>query len=458
MPENYSSKYSDWFEENKSQILEDFTTFLKFPSISADPSKKEDVIKCSKWVEEYLKDTGFETQVWETPVYPAIFGQIIQDPSYPTILFYNHYDVQPVDPLDLWTSPPFEPRIEGNNIYARGACDDKGLCHYTLSGIRAFLKLVGEKKVNIKIIIEGEEEVGSEGFSQILNDKKDELKADYLLIVDTGVPSMEEPAVVLGCRGITTLDIECSGSNEDLHSGIYGGLAYNPLRALSEVIAKLWDDDGKVNIDGFYDDIKDFDSSKLLRSDRTEELKKAGIEAIHEEKGYSSIESSTARPTIEINGLCGGYYGPGFKTVIPAKATCKVSCRLIPDQDPKKIGKLVANFFEKNIAKGMKLDIELGHGGFSHQTDPSSPIVSVACRAYEMVLNKKCGMVLSGGSVPVTRDLYEASSADVLGVGFGLNSDGVHAPNEHFGLDRFKYGVMSIATILEIISREGIKS
>lgn len=458
MAENYSTKYSDWYENHESKILEDFITFLRFPSISADPKMKENVLKCSQWVESYLKKVGFQTEVWETDVYPAIFGEMIQDPSYPTVLFYNHYDVQPVDPLDLWVSPPFEPRVENNAVYARGACDDKGLCLYTLNGIKSFVDLVKDKKVNIKIIIEGEEEVGSEGFSKILPHKKDKLQSDYLLIVDTGVPSMDQPAVVLGCRGITTLNIECRGSSEDLHSGMFGGIAYNPLRALSEVIAKLWDEDGKVAIDGFYDDIKDFDPSKLMMIDKVEEDQKNGLYSLYKEKGYSNCESSMIRPTVEINGLCGGYYGPGFKTVIPAKAICKVSCRLIPDQDPEKIGKLVANFFEKNIAKGMKLNIELGHGGFSHRTDPDAPIVDIACRAYEMTLGKTCGKILGSGSVPITKDLYHACGGEVLGIGFGLNSDSIHAPNEHFGLDRLKYGVISVATILEIISREGSRS
>lgn len=457
MVENLSRKYLHWFEDRQNRLIDQFVAYLKFASISADPKMKQDVIKCSNWVEAYVKKLGFETEVWDTGVNPVIFGQMIQDSSYPTILFYNHYDVQPVDPLDLWTTPPFEPRIDHNIIYARGACDDKGLNLSTFYGIEAFLEVAKTKKINIKVVIEGEEEVGSLGFSRILPQKTKELKADYLAIVDTGVPSMEQPCVVLGCRGIITLDVICQGSNTDLHSGMFGGIAYNPLRALSEVIAKFWDKDGKVAIDGFYYDVEEVDFSKFLHYDIECKMREAGIMSLHREEGCSPLESNTTRPTIEVNGLCGGYHGPGFKTVIPAKAVCKISCRLVPHQDPVKIGHLVAEFMKKNIAKGMRLDIELGHGGVSHRTKIDSPIVDIFCRAIEMTLGKKCGLSLTGGSVPITQDLHEASQAEVIAIGFGLDSDNIHAPDEHFGLDRLKYGAVSIATALEIISNEGFK-
>ncbi len=455
MTDRYSEKYGNWFDQNKKHILDEFFTYLKFESISADPEKKTEVIKCSQWVEKTLKSIGFETQVWDTKVNPAIFGEIIIDPSYPTILFYNHYDVQPVDPLELWESPPFEPRVDGDLIYARGACDDKGLNVYTLFGIKSFLELTKTQKVNIKIIIEGEEEVGSEGFSKVLPQKKKELNADYLVVVDIGVPSMQEPCISLGCRGITTLDMVCEGSKSDLHSGIFGGVAYNPLRALSEVIAKLWDKDGKVAIDGFYDGVESFDSSVLFEPDLQKEIELVGINSLYNEKGFSTFESSTIRPTIEVNGLSGGYFGPGFKTVIPARATCKISCRLVPGQDPDTVGNLVAEFFKKNIAKGMNLEIELGHGGSACHTPADAKIAEVFKSAYEDVFEKSCGLVVSGGSVPIMKDLKQASSAELLGVGLGLSSDNIHAPNEHFGIERLKKGMMTIATALEILANKG---
>lgn len=450
-----SKKYQEYFEKHEKKILADFISFLKFQTISADPAHKKDIKNCAEWVAAFLKEAGCKVEIWETPVNPVIFASHeATSADRPTILIYHHYDVQPVDPLELWDTPPFEPTIKGNEIYARGACDNKGQCLYGIYGVKAFLEIGKKEDLNIKVIIEGEEELGSVGLFHILKEKGKFLKADYVAIIDAGIPSLKQPAVTLGFRGITTLDVECIGSNVDLHSGQLGGIAYNPLRALVEVLAKAWDKEGRVAIDHFYDGIAVQDSKELMQVDMKPLLDKFELKALHQEKGYELIESNWTRPTFEINGLSGGYSGPGFKTVIPAKASCKISCRLVPGQDPVKIGEYVKQFLQKNIAKGFDLKVELHHGGEAFRTSAKGPFAAIIKQAYEDVLGVETGFVLAGGTLPIGTPVTEISGGEAIGMGYGFDDDYIHAPNEHFGLDRLKYGFMTVGSLLELLAGE----
>jgi acetylornithine deacetylase/succinyl-diaminopimelate desuccinylase-like protein len=451
----HSKKYQDYFEKHQDDILSRFFTFLRFPSISADPWHKADINACANWVAAFLKNVGFEVELWPTPINPVVFAMHqAQKKDRPTLLVYCHYDVQPVDPLELWKTPPFEPTIREGEVFARGACDNKGQCWYALSALAAFLKIGKKENINIKILIDGEEEIGSEGLFHVLNHRGDRLKADYAAIVDLGIPSLNKPAVTLGCRGIVTFDVECVGSNVDLHSGQLGGIALNPLRALVDVLAKVWDKDGHIQIEGFYEGIEPFDKSQLMEVDVQDLIDKFQLKGLHHEKGYSLIESNWLRPTFEINGLSGGYAGPGFKTVIPSKASCKISCRLVSLQNADHIAKCVEDFLKKNIAKGVELKVELHHGASAYVTSSQAPFVKKIKEAYEDVLGLETGFILAGGSLPICAKIAEVSGAETVGMGYGLDDDYIHAPNEHFGLDRFKYGFMTVGSLLELLTGE----
>lgn len=448
-------RYKEYFDEHRQKILDDFFSYLKFPSISADPAHKKDIDACSKWVANFLKEAGFHVQIWQTPVNPVVFAHHqAKKPNRPTILFYHHYDVQPVDPLELWNTPPFEPTLVGQEVYARGASDNKGQCLYSMHALKAFLALGAKEDLNIKVIIDGEEEVGSEGLFHVLDEKHAELGSDYTLIVDVGVPSLKKPAVTLGCRGIITMDVECIGSNMDMHSGVLGGVAYNPLRGLVEVLAKMRDQEGHIVIDHFYDGIEEIDKAALMKVDLKELLDKFELKALHHETGYTLVESNWMRPTVEINGMSGGYAGPGFKTVIPAKAHCKISCRLVPGQDPEKVGRAVERFLKKHIAKGLELKIELGHGGRAYVAPADSVFARKLQISYEEVLGLKAGFILSGGTLPICTKLAEISGGETLCMGYALDDDYIHAPNEHFGVDRLEYGLMTVGALLDLLAGE----
>jgi acetylornithine deacetylase/succinyl-diaminopimelate desuccinylase-like protein len=436
--------------------LEDFFSFLRFKTISADPQYKQHINNCADWIVKYLEGAGMQASLWETKGNPVVFAQYQASSSdRPTILLYHHYDVQPVDPLELWESDPFSPTVKHGEVYARGASDNKGQCYYSMLAIKVFLKTAQNKDLNIKILIEGEEEVGSEGLLEILHQKKHQLASDYTLIVDMGIPSLDHPAVTLGFRGIVTLSLEITGSSMDLHSGIFGGIAFNPLRGLTEVMAKIWDSTGKVQIPHFYDGIEPFDSSYLLQEDLKEVLKKFELKALHHEKGYTLLESNWIRPTCEINGICGGYYGPGFKTVIPAKATCKLSCRLVAGQDPQQVEKHVVAFLKQHLPKGLDLKIEIGHGAPAFVASHTTPFIGILKQAYALATDRKTELIMSGGSLPIAHSLATISGGETLGIGFALDDDYIHAPNEHFGIDRLKYGMATIASLLELLAEKG---
>lgn len=432
-------------------IVRDYLELLRFASISADPQYTQGINNCCNWIASHLRASQFHVDIWQTEGNPIIFGQNLQaGPSKPTVLLYGHYDVQPVDPLAEWTTPPFEPRIEQGRVYARGAQDNKGQLIYVLSALRSFS---GTLPVNVKICIEGEEEIGSQSLQKLLPQVADKLKANTLLVVDSGIPNMHTPSITLGVRGIVTLSLHVRGSYTDLHSGLFGGIAYNPNHALIELLAKLRGADGRVQVPGFYDAVDELTAEERsvlsLDWDETESRTEFGVDPTGGERSYPPGESGTVRPTLEINGMSGGYSGPGFKTVIPAVAQAKISCRLVPNQDPDTIAKALIEFLRKNTPPGVELQIEDGHGGRAVRSTPNSPVVQALATAFTSAFGKPCQFILMGGSIPISAELAKAAQAQPLFCGLGLPDDNIHAPNEHFDLKRIEMGCQVISEFLK---------
>lgn len=452
------NSWKELYQKNEKAAMKDYFTFLSFPSVSSEPKFEKDVLNCVKWLKEYIEQIGLKTELWPTSGYPVLFASYFAGEDKPTLLIYNHYDVQPYDPLELWNTPPFEPKVKDDEVYARGAQDNKGQCFYVLQALKTLLERDGTLPLNIKLCIEGEEECGSAGLESILEAKKDALKADYLAIVDLGIPDKNTPAITLGIRGIIALDVEVQGSNVDLHSGSHGGLVFNPIHGLVNLLNKLRDENGKIAIPSFYDDIEEMNGEDKAKIDFSFDAKaysqEFGAEATGGEKNFTPAERNGIRPTIEINGIFGGYTGDGFKTVIPAKASAKISCRLVPGQEPEKIGKLVKAFLEQNAPPGVKVSVNLHHGGGpSARSNPSSKVVQAFAKAFEEVFQKPCKFILSGASIPVVTKLAEVSGAETVLLGLGLPTDRIHAPNEHFGLKRIEHGTYIMGLGMELLAK-----
>jgi len=441
-----------WYDARKETILSDYFTFLKFPSISTDPAHKQDIRNAAHWVEEHLKEIGFSVELWETSGNPVVFAEHQAGKDRPTVLIYHHYDVQPIDPINQWKSPPFEPELRDGFVYARGASDNKGQCFNTLTTLKAVFDLCQNVNLNIKLFVEGEEECGSAGALQVLKEKKERLKADYVLVIDMGIPAENQPSITIGLRGIVTMEVKCTNSKIDLHSGVMGGIVLNPNRALVQLLAKMWDESGKITIPGFYDDVKvpAQDELKEITQDYDEAFlrKQFGIKSFQGEGSYSIWESNTIRPTLEINGISGGYTGPGFKTVIPSHANAKISCRLVPGQDPKKIVHCITQFLEKIAPKGLEIEVTPVHGGRAVRTSPHTKLAQVCSEAYSEVFGKPCQKVFCGASVPLVADLTDAIGGEVAMIGVDLATDDIHAPNEHFGLNQLQKGYLTLGRIL----------
>lgn len=442
------------YDRSAATLEKEFLEFLRFPSISTDPKYGNDVRVCCNWVKAFLEKSGLNVEIWEGSGHPVVYASWLKaGPDKPTVLIYNHYDVQPVDPLSLWQSPPFEPRIENGEVFARGAEDNKGQCFYVMAAVRWMLQTKGALPVNLKLCIEGEEECGSQSLSELLKTKRTELKADHLYIVDLGIHEKTTPAITLGVRGIVTMTVEVSGSSTDLHSGLVGGIVYNPNRALSEMLAKLYDQSGKVQVPGFYDEVEVIDEKDRALINFHFEMglfqKMFGAEPTGGELSFSPMERAWVRPTVEINGMSGGYAGDGFKTVIPEKAIAKISCRLVPKQSPAKIAAKVEAFLRASLPPGLTLQVNIHHGiGEALRTDLKARSVQTTAQVLSEVFGKPCEYILSGGSIPIVTELARASGADVVLMGLGLPDDNVHAPNEHFGLDRIRIGFVTIAETL----------
>lgn len=443
---------SRWYDEKEKQILDEFFQFLSMPSISTDPSYHSECLKTADFLLHYLKKIGMTPSLWTNPGLPVVFAEHKASASAPTVLIYQHYDVQPVDPLELWSSDPFRPVIKEGKVYARGASDNKGQCFATLTALAAVLHFVKDLDVNIKLFIEGEEESGGAGTQVTLEEKKDLLKADYVLVVDFDMPEENTPGITLGMRGIATFNLEVQNSRGDLHSGVHGGIALNPLRALCDVLSKMWDHNGKISIDHFYDKIEPLSDKQRERLNLSFDAKKYnedfGVKAFCNETGLSIKESNWLRPTLEINGLWGGYTGVGFKTVIPAKAFAKISCRLLPGQDPDTVEEQIRDFLKKNIAEGIDFHLEPHHGARAFRCSAESNILHFVESAQKEVFGKTPQYSLCGASVPIVTDLARVSGGEVALFGTSLSSDDFHAPNEHFSLARMKSGCMTMAKVL----------
>ena len=445
---------------DKSKIEEDFFEFLRFESIGTDPAFKEQTLACADWVEKYLKDSGLDVERFETDGFPILMGSWLKaGPDKPTVLLYNHYDVQPVDPIEKWVSPPFEPTVRDGEVYARGATDNKGPCMYVMAAIRSLLKEKGELPVNVKLIIEGEEESGSVNFGPFLEKHAEAVKADNVLIVDVGLHSMERPSVTIGTRGLVSMEVTLKGSDVDLHSGSFGGLAYNPNHALAELLARMRDENGKIAIPGFYDNVETL-SDKERREidfnfDEQALATQLGIQCTGGEKGYSPLESAWLRPTLEVNGISGGYAGEGFKTVIPMQANAKISCRLAPGQDPDRISSLIEKFVKDNTPDGIEAEFKAHAGkGVAVRTSPTSKLVQICVQAVSHATEKDTSCVLEGATIPITAALRDASGGEVAYLGYMLPEDCLHAPNERYGLDRLEIGFHTICEVLELLAKD----
>ena len=445
----------NYIQENKEKFLNELLDLLRIPSISADPVYANSVKQTAESVSNHLKTAGADrVEIFETAGFPIVYGEKMIDASLPTVLVYGHYDVQPADPLELWTSPPFEPVIKSTAIhpegaiFARGACDDKGQMFMHVKAFEAMVKS-GELACNIKFMIEGEEEVGSANLGIFVANHKELLKADIILVSDTGMLANDTPSITTGLRGLSYVEVEVTGPNRDLHSGLYGGCVANPINVLAKMIASLHDENNHITIPGFYDKVQE------LRDDERKEMAKApfshedycaalDIENVYGEKGYSTPERGSIRPTLDVNGIWGGYIGEGAKTVIASKAYAKISMRLVPHQMPDEITELFQSHFESIAPEGTRVKVTPHHGGEPVVTPIDSIGYKAASLAYEKTFGKKPIPVRSGGSIPIIALFEKELGLKTVLMGFGLDSDAIHSPNEHYGLFNYYKGIETI--------------
>ena len=445
----------DYIENHKDRFIDELISLLKIPSISADPNYSNSVIDCANAVADSLKLAGADSiEICETAGYPIVYAEKIIDNKLPTVLIYGHYDVQPPDPLDLWESGPFEPVIKKTElhpegaIFARGACDDKGQFYMHVKAFELMMQ-TNSLPCNIKFMIEGEEEVGSENLSLFVQQNKQRLKADAILISDTGIIANDTPSITTGLKGLSYLEVEVTGPNRDLHSGLYGGAVANPINILCEMIAKMKDENNHITIPRFYDDV--IELSKEERDDiarapfSLEEYKKAlDLSDIHGEYGYTTMERTGIRPTLDVNGIWGGYIGEGAKTVIPSKAYAKISMRLVPNQSDEKITKLFSDYFTSIAPKSVTVKVSPHHGGEPYISPTNIPAYRAASKAMENTYGKKPVPVRSGGSIPIVALFEKELGVKSILLGFGLDSDAIHSPNEHYGIFNFLKGIETI--------------
>ena len=439
----------DYIEHNKERLLNELFDLLRFPSVSADPKYRESVLQTADFVAQKLKDAGADNvEVCITAGYPIVYGEKIIDPSLPTVLTYGHYDVQPPDPLDLWQTPPFEPTVRDGKIYARGACDDKGQFYMHVKAFELMLK-TNTLPCNIKFMIEGEEEVGSSNLSVFVKANKERLKADVVLISDTSMISMEDPSLETGLRGLSYLEVEVVGPNRDLHSGVYGGAVANPATILAKMIASLHDENNHIAIPGFYDDVIELteaERAELNAAPYNEENYKTDLDVkeLWGETGYTTFERTGTRPTLEVNGIWSGYIGEGAKTVLPSKANAKISMRLVPNQSSTVITKLFTEHFKKIAPPYVKVKVTPHHGGEPVVTPTNSIAFKAAQKAIEESFGKKPIPTRGGGSIPIVALFEEVLNIKTVLMGFGLDSDGLHSPNEKYDIFNYYKGIETI--------------
>jgi len=444
-----------YINTNKDRFIDELIELLKIPSISADSAYKNDVIKTAEIVKISLEKAGCDlVEICETPGYPIVYGEKIIDKNLPTVLVYGHYDVQPPDPLDLWNSPPFEPIIKKTDIhpegaiFARGSCDDKGQMYMHVKALE-FMTSTNQLPCNVKFMIEGEEEVGSNSLAWYVPRNKEKLANDVILISDTGMIANDIPSITTGLRGLSYVEVEVTGPNRDLHSGLYGGAVANPINVLTKMIASLHDDKNHITIPGFYDKVEDLSDAERAEMAKApfslENYKSAlAIESVYGETGYSTNERNSIRPTLDVNGIWGGYTGEGAKTVIASKAYAKISMRLVPNQDWNEITQLFKTHFENIAPKGVSVKVTPHHGGQGYVTPIDNIGYQAASKAYESTFEKIPIPQRSGGSIPIVALFEQELKSKTILMGFGLNSDAIHSPNEHFGVWNYLKGIETI--------------
>ena len=444
-----------YINEHKDRFINELIELLKIPSVSADKAYKSDVLRTADVIKLSLERAGCDNvEICKTPGYPIVYGEKIIDPKLPTILVYGHYDVQPADPIELWTSPPFEPVIKKTEIhpegaiFARGACDDKGQMYMHVKAME-FMTSTNQLPCNVKFMIEGEEEVGSESLSWYVKQNQEKLANDVILISDTGMIANDIPSITTGLRGLSYVEVEVTGPNRDLHSGLYGGAVANPINILTKMIASLHDDDNHITIPGFYDKVEELSKEERAEMAKApfslENYKKAlDIEEVYGEKGYTTNERNSIRPTLDVNGIWGGYTGEGAKTVIASQAFAKISMRLVPNQEWNEITELFKNHFESIAPKSVTVKVTPHHGGQGYVTPIDNIGYKAANKAYTDTFGVQAIPQRSGGSIPIVSLFEQELKSKTILMGFGLNSDAIHSPNEHFGIFNYLKGIETI--------------
>jgi acetylornithine deacetylase/succinyl-diaminopimelate desuccinylase-like protein len=448
----------NYIESNQQRFLDELFDLLRIPSVSADSRHKTDVRKAAEYLKNKLIEAGVDkAELHETPGHPIVYAEKIVNPSLPTILVYGHYDVQPPDPLNLWESPPFEPVIKDGKIYARGSCDDKGQVYMHVKAFEAMMKLK-TLTCNVKFMIEGEEEVGSENLENFVKANKEKLKGDIILISDTALISLEHPSITAGLRGLSYVEVEVTGPNRDLHSGVYGGAVANPINVLSKMIASLHDENGRVTIPGFYDKVAELSQAEREAINKApfnqdNYKKELGIAEVQGEKGYTTLERTGIRPTLDVNGIWGGYTGEGAKTVLPSKAYAKISMRLVPNQNNQEITQLFTRHFLSIAPKSVQVKVTALHGGEAAVTPTDSDAFRAASAAFKEVFGKAPIPTRDGGSIPIVALFKKELGLDTVLMGFGFDSDAIHSPNEHYGVKNFLMGIETIVSFYKHYSK-----
>lgn len=445
----------NYIDKHKKEHLKELGELLRIPSVSAKSERRGDIQRAARWIADKLKEIGMDgVKIIPTKLHPLVYAEWLRAPGKPTVLFYGHYDVQPPEPLELWTSPPFEPTVRKGKLYARGSADDKGQVHIHLAALESLMKVHGKLPINVKILIEGEEEVGSENLYRFIRKNRKKLKADALLVSDTSMVAPGVPSISYGLRGLSYYQVEITGAKQDLHSGVYGGAVPNPLQVLADLFARLHDEDGRVAVPGFYRDVETL-SSQERRALRElpwseKELRRfVGAGGLTGEKGYTTLERLWCRPTLELNGMWGGYTGQGAKTVIPAKAYAKFSTRLVPKQDPKKIGGLVEKQVRRLLPKTVSCKFETLSTGKPWVAAYDHPIFQTALRALGEGFGRKAVFIREGGSIPFVTEVHDLLKVPCVLMGFGLPDENAHAPDEHLSLAHYYGGIRSVARFYE---------
>ena len=447
-----------WFTENRPRCESDLCQLLRIKSVSADGAYRAEVNRAAQWVRDSLAGLDFETELVETPGHPIVFAQSPPVPGAPTALVYGHYDVQPPDPLNEWISPPFEPTIRDGNVYARGATDDKGQMLTHIKSAQAWIETAGALPLNLKYVIEGEEEVGSESLEPFVKANRERLACDCVVISDSSQFAPGQPAITYGLRGILYLELRLTGPKQDLHSGSFGGGVTNPVNAICRMLASLVDTEGRIQVPGFYDDVVPLTDQERaafadLGFDEQEFCQQLGVDGLTGEAGFTTLERRWARPTCDINGIWGGYQGEGPKTVLPARAGAKFSFRLVPDQDPHKLAAAVRKHLESRCPSGIKMELIEFHGAGGVLVPLDSPYMAAASRAITRGFGRQPVMIREGGSIPIVTTLREQLGADTLLLGWGLNDDNTHSPNEKFCLEDFHRGIKASAYLWDELAK-----